>query len=172
MDETEHWRQRLLELKDALDAKQAAMAARIGVDASYFSRLLYEPGKKGRKNLGLDTLRSLIKAYQLSADWFDLPLGTALPDPERTAQAEASDTRFNVIDRVPEHNVSDIQAGELARAPIAWPFKDVAYRRLIDLQAALGPQQAAEAMRDLDSLLDIAVARWEHRAAQLSKRAG
>lgn len=166
MDETEHWRLRLVELKDALGETQAAMASAMGVDASYFSRLLYPQGKKGRKNLGLDTLRSLCKAYQLRVDWFDLPLGSMLPSPGDKIPTAARADDLAIARQIAEPR------GEPARAPIAWPFKDVAYQRIVALQATLGPKHAGEAMRDLDSLLDIAVARWEHRAAQLSKHTG
>lgn len=166
MDETEHWRLRLIELKGAKRASQAAMAAAMGVDASYFSRLLYPLGKKGRKNLGLETLRSLCKAYQLRYDWFDLPLGTMLPGAMGMASPATAQGDYPM-----GRTVGEPAGHEPARPAIAWPFKDVPYQRLRALMELLGPQ-AGEAVRDLDTLLDIAVARWEKRAAQLGKLTG
>lgn len=41
----------------------AKIGAKIGKDASYVSRMLYEPGKAGRKRIGEDTLAALSSAY-------------------------------------------------------------------------------------------------------------
>jgi len=41
----------------------AAISAKIGKDASYVSRMLYEPGKAGRKRIGEDTLATLAHAF-------------------------------------------------------------------------------------------------------------
>ena len=163
MDETEHWRLRLIELKTSLGETQAAMASAMNVDASYFSRLLYPLGKKGRKNLGLDTLRSLVKAYRLRADWFDLPLGSALPQ-RYGSNLEEVDFGIGIIAREPTERTTS--------TPVKWPFKETSYKRLQQLLDDLGPKTAPEALRDMDSLLDIAVARWEHRAVQLRKQTG
>lgn len=167
MEDTEHWRLRLLELQDALGLKQVEMAHAIEVEPSYFSRLRYPPGKAGRKNLGLDTLRALIKAYGLRYDWFDLPLGSQLParrvSGASTPPALPAPVRLELAVSEPRETP--------ARPAIVWPFKEVAYQRLMALQAKLGPKHAAEALRDIDELLDTAVARWERRADRLSKRA-
>lgn len=162
MEETEHWRLRLIELKQAVGCTQAAMAAAIGVDASYFSRLLYPPGKKGRKNLGLDTLRSLIKVNTLSADWFDLPLGSKLPN-SRGNQGGGEEVSLSLIASEPR--------GRTAASSVKWPFKETSYKRLNALVDRLGPKLGEDAIRDLDSLLDVAVSRWEQRAARLGKHA-
>lgn len=163
MEETEHWRKRLIELKEALTLKQCEIAEAIGKPDSYVSRLLYEPGKKGRKNLGWDTIRDIVKAYGLRVDWFDLPLGSMLPvkgQKEGTAQEPAPVPVFHGQTHEPPTN------------GIKWPFKQTSYKRLQALLEDLGPKTAPEAMRDLDSLLDVAVARWEARAAELRKRTG
>lgn len=164
MDNTEHWRLRLIELKEALGETQAAMAQSIRVDASYFSRLLYPPGKKARKNLGLQTMRALVSVYKLQADWFDLPLGSMLP---RKAGQHFPDR--------------EIGAGVIASEPtgpvplhsaVRWPFRETSYRRLQALLEDLGPAAGAEARRDLDKVLDAAVSRWEQVAALLRKQTG
>jgi transcriptional regulator with XRE-family HTH domain len=167
MEDTEHWRRRLIELRAALGVTQAAMAAAIGVEPSYLSRLLYPPGKAGRKNLGLDTMRALRSTYSLRADWFDLPLGTVLP---------GENTALGVAEHVPDYANQQRPGQKSAASPlragsVVWPFKEVGYQRLQALKKALGPKLAAEALHDLDGLLDIAVARWEKRAHELSKRA-
>ncbi|MCE4311062.1 helix-turn-helix transcriptional regulator [Xanthomonas hortorum pv. vitians] len=41
----------------------AQVASRIGKDASYVSRMLYDEGKPGRKRIGEDTLEALARAY-------------------------------------------------------------------------------------------------------------
>ena len=172
MDETEHWRLRLLELEEAQKdfglTRHKDMAEKIGVEPSYYSRLRYEPGKTGRKNLGLDTLRAAVKAFGLRYDWFDLPLGSELPKP-RTGAVVAHDAE-------PENglrfSIADISPPAVAPRPgVIWPFTDTSYKRLQAMLDSLDKNQRAEALRDLDSLLDVAVARWESRAAQQSKRA-
>jgi len=162
MEETEHWRQRLIELKQALGATQASMAKDMDVDASYFSRLLYPPGKSGRKNLGMDTMRAARKAYGLSADWFDLPLGSALPSRQTRHGVSHLSTG---VQRVAE------QIRPYANPLVAWPFATTSHQRLQALLDSLDNATRTEALRDLDSLLDVAVARWEHRATALRKLA-
>lgn len=77
-EENEHWRLRLVELVDHIKAtrklNQRQIAEEAGMTPDYLSRLLYEQGKKGRKNLGMDTMRRLCAAFNLPANWFDLPL--------------------------------------------------------------------------------------------------
>lgn len=160
MEETEHWRLRLVELQEALGYKQAAMAKDMDVDASYFSRLLYPPGKPGRKNLGMDTMRAARKAYGLSADWFDLPLGSALPSRGQTPGVSTHPALRAAEERRP-----------YANPLVAWPFATTSHQRLQTLLDGLDNTTRAEALHDLDSLLDVAVARWEHRAEALRKRA-
>lgn len=75
----EHWRQRLQELINHLEIKQAKFGSETGIVPSYVSRLLYPPGKPGRKNLGPDTMADIRKRYDLAPGWFDLPLGSQLP---------------------------------------------------------------------------------------------
>ncbi|WP_157090230.1 helix-turn-helix domain-containing protein [Polaromonas jejuensis] len=76
----EHWRLRLAELIRHLGLKQKAFSEKTGIDPSYLSRLLYEPGKKGRKNLGFDTMLAVRQTYELSPGWFELPIGAELPN--------------------------------------------------------------------------------------------
>jgi len=46
----------------------ATVAASIGKDPSYVSRMLYEPGKNGQKRIGEDSWESLITAYPQISD--------------------------------------------------------------------------------------------------------
>lgn len=78
-DRNEHYRKRLIELFDCLKITKAEMADRAALDRSYVTRLFYPAGKAGRKNLGLDTLDALKRAFELQSDWFDLPLGSQIP---------------------------------------------------------------------------------------------
>lgn len=64
MDKYEQRRLALKALSDSLGrGGVAAIATRIGKDASYVSRMLYEPGKAGRKRIGEDMLGLLAAAY-------------------------------------------------------------------------------------------------------------
>lgn len=157
MEREEHWRLRLLELKKDLDVTQAAMAATIEVDPSYLSRLLYPLGKPGRKNLGLETITALRQKYHLSADWFDLPLGSELPSGSGT------------LDLKPVAKDPDTVV-KLDRK-LKWPFHNVTYGRLMDLKRELGPA-GFDALRDIDALLEVAVMKWERIASQKKKRGG
>jgi hypothetical protein len=76
--DAEHWRLRLVELIATLELSQRVFADQTGIDPSYVSRLLYEPGKKGRKNLGLANMTAIRKRYKLPAGWFEMPLGAGL----------------------------------------------------------------------------------------------
>jgi transcriptional regulator with XRE-family HTH domain len=151
MEREEHWRQRLLELKGGLKLKQAQIAADIGVADSYVSRLLYPPGKKGRKNLGLDNLQRLRVAYKLPHDWFDQPLGSDVPGAGSGLLVEESKAVYSIRRE-------------------SWPFSLVSQDRVARLRRSLGPKKSAEAMQDLDESLDIAVSKWERRAAQAKRR--
>jgi transcriptional regulator with XRE-family HTH domain len=151
MEREEHWRQRLLELKGGLELKQSQIAADIGVADSYVSRLLYPPGKRGRKNLGLDNLRRLCAAYALPPDWFDLPLGARVPGAGSSMLVSES-------------------AAVFALRRDAWPFNLVTQDRIAKLRKALGPKLSDEAISDLDESLDLAVTKWERRAAQRKRR--
>jgi len=64
MDKYEQRRLALRGLADDLGrGALAKIGAKIGKDASYVSRMLYEPGKAGRKRIGEDTLAALAAAY-------------------------------------------------------------------------------------------------------------
>lgn len=151
----EHWRLRLLELQKSLGANQKSMADTTGIDPSYLSRLLYPPGKKGRKNLGLETMASFRAGYDLSAGWFDLPLGSELPGPH---VAEDPPT-FLLMEQAAPRPAHESRS-------IAWPFHLVSYRRLQDLRKALGPRIAHEAIADIDKHLDIVLQKWEREVDQ------
>jgi len=161
MGREEHWRQRLLELKEDLSISQAAMAASAGIDPSYLSRLLYPPGKNGRKNLGLESMDAFKRAYGLPADWFDLPLGSALPSGRQALkpgmELAMQDAPAYVV-QLKHHD--------------RWPFPSVTRARIESLKSRLGPKVGAEAIRDIDSLLDVAVAKWERIAVTSKKQSG
>lgn len=58
---------RRLALKALIDTKGhgaiTAVSQATGIDASYVSRMLYEPGKKGRKGIGEDLWEKLVSAF-------------------------------------------------------------------------------------------------------------
>ena len=69
-------------------------------------------------------------------------------------------------------DISPLRTGEPtkgARAgtqPIIWPFDYHAYGRLTALQRSLGAKRYGEAIKELDSLLDIVLTKWEREAAE------
>ena len=70
-----------------------------------------------------------------------------------------------------QHRVA-APTGQSSVVPIgklAWPFKQVTYRRLMALRSALGPKLGADALRDIDELLDVAVTKWERLATSKKK---
>ncbi|WP_429952159.1 LexA family protein [Comamonas sediminis] len=79
---TERWRLRLLELINALKARdgvsQRAIAEQIGLAPSYLSRLLLDQDRSERRNLGAATMDKISAAYNLPPGWFDLPAGQGL----------------------------------------------------------------------------------------------
>jgi len=107
-------------------------------------------------------IRDIVKAYNLRVDWFDLPLGSMLP----------SKSEKRLIAGEPAAAVAFYGQAEPPAPAITWPFKQTSYKRLQALLEELGQKVGPEALRDLDSLLDVAVARWEVRAAELRKRTG
>lgn len=82
----EHRRKRLEELLQALDAKQAWVARLVGVEGSYMSRILSEPGTDGHKNISDVTIRKFNAALPITPGWFDLPLGAELPSSIRVTK--------------------------------------------------------------------------------------
>jgi len=162
-EELEHWRLRLSELVECLKAtrgmNQRAVADQAGIAPDYLSRLLYAPEKKGRKNLGMDTMRKICAGFELDPNWFDLPLGAALP-------------RDDAATAAPEFVLREANEGtKSVRPQILWPFPLVTYRRVQDLKAALGPRLGHEAMMDIGKTLDVIVTKWEREAIARKSRA-
>lgn len=145
MDYKEHWRQRLAELLKHTDMSQAEFAAKIEVQADYVSRLLYEPGKKGRKNLGPATVRKITTAFDLPPGWFDLALGSEMPH------------------MAPRIMVSEDMPGDrTGPAPkVIWPFKLVSYARVQRVREHFSQPGMPSAIGEIDRHLDILVSRWE-----------
>lgn len=68
MDKYESRRADLKALVDSLGRGGiAAVASSIGKEPNYVSRMLYPPGKQGRKRIGEDSLDLLVAAYP---EWF------------------------------------------------------------------------------------------------------
>lgn len=73
-------RERFRELMDnACGGKQATIAAQIGREPNYVSRLLSAPETPGHKRLSDAIIGAATSAFGLHCGWFDMPLGTALP---------------------------------------------------------------------------------------------
>lgn len=154
MDKHEHRRQRLLELRTwACDGMTVRLAERIARSDSYVARMLYEEGKAGKKRIGDDMLDVLEAAFGLDHGWFDLPLATPMTGPGQTQIPLAP----------PESSTPPPISLASRRQPMHWPFHAVTYQRLMDLKASLGPKHGAEALRDIDALLDVAVTKWERQ---------
>lgn len=165
MDMTEHWRLRLLELFQSSGLKQAAFAELIDVQPDYFSRLLYEPGKKGRKNLGPVTQRKISQKFDLSPGWFDLPMGTDVPSRTATALGNAAYASHHSVQ---EPRADYVTEGTQARP---WPFKIVTYSRMAKILDHFHGSEMPDALTDIDKHLDILVSRWEVEIEQQKRSA-
>lgn len=86
MDKYEQRRLRLQELIQHCCGNVAAeLARRIDREPNYVTRMLYPAGKKGRKRIADDMIELLEKVFDLERAWFDLPLGTLIPNTKVTA---------------------------------------------------------------------------------------
>lgn len=89
MDKYEKRRAALKGLVDSLGRGGiATVAARIGKEPNYVSRMLYPPGKQGRKRIGEDSMDALASEYP---EWFaelprDVPYEKGEPSPPKKAE--------------------------------------------------------------------------------------
>ena len=161
MDKYELRRRRLIELRDwECEGKVARLAERLSRTDSYVARMLYEDGKAGKKRIGDDMTDIIEGAFGLPPGWMEMPLGTR---PEASPLA-------------PPHRAAEPGARDAASATrplhaLRWPFPTVTYQRVMELKRTLGTKRGAEAMRDIDALLDVAVIKWERTAQTQARRA-
>lgn len=121
MDKHEKRRVALKALVDSLGRGGiAAVAARIGKEPNYVSRMLYPPGKEGRKRIGEDSADALVAAYP---EWFG-EIERGAPQPSEKQYEKAG---------LPTPN----EANEPAAPP--WPSKSLIDR----YQAASDASRAA-----------------------------
>jgi hypothetical protein len=106
MDKYERRRQRVLELiKLRFEGRQARFAEAIGRDANYVSRMLYMPGKAGKKRIAEDMRDTIERACHLTPGWLDMDPGTpvildgAMVAAEPTAAYAAASWPFLKITR-------------------------------------------------------------------------
>jgi len=80
-------RKRLIQLRDdACNGSSAELSRRIGKDATYVSRLLYPPGKTGKKNITERMQEAIESAFCLPKDWLDGSLSNVEPGPSLRKQ--------------------------------------------------------------------------------------
>lgn len=115
MDKYEKRRAALKGLVDSLGRGGiATVATRIGKEPNYVSRMLYPPGKEGRKRIGEDSMDALVAEYP---EWFaelprDVPYKKEEPSPpKKVAEPQSLPSPESLIDR---YN----SAGEATRAAI------------------------------------------------------
>lgn len=72
MDKYEKRRQRLIQIRDEMcGGKAVDVARKIEREPSYVSRMLYEPGKNGRKRIADDMIEIIETAFNLPRGWMD-----------------------------------------------------------------------------------------------------
>ncbi|CAB4124621.1 COG2932 Predicted transcriptional regulator [uncultured Caudovirales phage] len=72
MDKYENRRLRFLQLRnERCNSSSAEMARLIGKDPSYVARMLFEPGKSGKKRIGEDIKDAIEKSFNLPVGWLD-----------------------------------------------------------------------------------------------------
>jgi SOS-response transcriptional repressor LexA len=115
MDKFEIRRLNILDLlRVTFHDKQADFARATGIDPSYVSRMLYVQGKKGKKNIGDDTLEAIQKACNVAPGVLDTPGGLL-----KYLEANGSDRRLVISNVEPGPNIrgeypliSWVQAGK------------------------------------------------------------
>lgn len=102
MDRYEIRRLALKELVDGIGrGGRTEVAKRIDKDPSYVSRLLYPPGKAGRKRIGDELLDALNKAYPTWLHGAPQPGHRAAPEPVRAATPGGDYIAFDLHARAP-----------------------------------------------------------------------
>ncbi|MDJ0087677.1 S24 family peptidase [Pantoea allii] len=72
MDKYEKRRQRLIQIRDEMcGGKAVDVARKIEREPSYVSRMLYEPGKNGKKRIADDMVEIIETAFKLPRGWMD-----------------------------------------------------------------------------------------------------
>lgn len=95
MDKYETRRHALLALRDRLGyGAVAKIASAIGKEPNYVSRMLYEPGKRGRKRIGEDSVELLNRVFPGWLETADLGGSGG----ERIVPARADVATFDVLD--------------------------------------------------------------------------
>lgn len=157
-----HRKARLRELiNNAYGELIVNLAREIDRSESYIGRMLYPPEKDYSRPVSDKLAMVIEKAAGLRRGWFDLPLGTELPNPvpgRSIALAAASP-------QMPAH-ASDSAGTARQQAAIVWPFRLVSYSRLRRVREQLGQRRGHDALADIDSVLDAVVSKWEKEAAR------
>lgn len=153
----QHRKARLRELIDQFfGGRIIDLAHLIEKDSNYLGRMLYPVGKAQWRPVSDKMARLIVKAAQIDPDWFEQPEGHGVPSaalvtpsPARAAQPSSRE--------------------DVATNTIVWPFRLVAYKRLLALQDQLGKRRGAEALRDIDAHLDVTVTKWENEARRAAR---
>ena len=170
MDYDEHHRLRQDELRKFHGLKHVQLATMIGVTPDYVSRLLYEPGKNGRKNLGPGVMRKISAAFNLQPGWFDLPLGQSLFAIDKE-EAQTTTQANPLIDGHKVHEWIPAEKRAAPRDPIEWPFKIVTYQRIDRIRKHFSGRGMPSAISDIDKHLDVLVTRWENEITKTKSSA-
>ena len=172
MDFKEHWRARLGEMLSALKVSQAAFAERVGVPPDYVSRLMYEAGKKGRKNLGPVTIRKICDAYGLPHSWFDMPEGSGLDLLATASSYVLPAGEAAVGSKVSEPSPYWTAPSAMAHPEAWWPFKKSTLQRIAAVAKHYrngGPEP--NPLDQIDDVVDVLLKRWESQMTQDKSKA-
>ncbi len=154
-DEAQIQRHRKARLRELIDhffgARIVELAHLIDKDSNYVSRMLYPVGKAQWRPVSDKMARLIVQATKIDPDWFEQPEGHGIPGV--TAELAAT-----------PHVAQPLSQQDVATVAIVWPFRLVAYQRLLALQKQLGKRRGAEALRDIDAQLDVTVTKWENEA--------
>lgn len=163
MDFKEHWRLRLIELMDAVSVTQATFAERTGISPDYLSRLLYPPGKNGRKSLGPVTIRKIGEAYGLPPGWFDQPAGSALGALSADQRQRVQITRVTSNeDFVGLELPAFLRKADDSQVPDnGWPFKRASRERIERVAREFAAHGRHHPIEEMDKILDVLLERWE-----------
>lgn len=135
----EHRKMRLRELIDfKCGGVIATLASHIERNESYVSRMLYPSDKAGARPITDKMMLSIEGTFGLERAWLDKPLGYETGGNVETPASS------------PENQ---------------WPFSFHLLTRYQAVMTALPKRKALQASRDIESLVDVAVSKWERVAA-------
>lgn len=143
MDIYEIRRQRLLKLKDEkCNGKIVVLADKIDTAQSYVSRMLYENGKKGKKNISDVMVLKIESAFKLNRGWLDgVEPDNGLSNVSKLDIQPSYRGEYPILGKVSAGKFKDaIQTYDLEYEPTTVKCSDGSYWLVVDGHSMTAPQ--------------------------------